>query len=168
MRGLARATPPISGFITSEMIKSGRCSMSASRAFSPGTGYADGVFENNTSPDEFYGARIFWDGRGSWTVQMRDGWQYTIQGCSANVPIGADLQNGEQRHEILSGTCARDWKCEGENDRAAQKKIREDLSAMSLHPNLATPQPSSTSPGDCGVYRYCRDGQLAHHAVSGL
>jgi hypothetical protein len=46
------------------------------------------VFENNTSPDEFYGSRIFWDGRGSWTVQMRDGWQYTIQGCSANVPIG--------------------------------------------------------------------------------
>jgi len=55
---------------------------------SSGTGYADGVFENKTSPDEFFGSRISWDGRGSWIVQMRDGSRFTIQGCSANSKPG--------------------------------------------------------------------------------
>src|SRR5512142_1077763 len=52
---------------------------------SPGTSYADGVFENKTSPTEFYGARINWNGKGGWTVKRRDGIEYTIRGCSPST-----------------------------------------------------------------------------------
>lgn len=48
---------------------------------SPGTGFADAVFENKTTPDQFYGSRIYWN-HGSWTVKLRDGSEYAIQGCS--------------------------------------------------------------------------------------
>jgi YD repeat-containing protein len=55
---------------------------------SPGTGYADGKFENKTSPDRFYGSRISWNGRGGWTVTMREGGGFTIQGCDATSKPG--------------------------------------------------------------------------------
>lgn len=55
---------------------------------SSGSGYADGVFENKSSPDSFYGSRISWNGRGGWTVTMREGGGYTIQGCNANSKPG--------------------------------------------------------------------------------
>jgi YD repeat-containing protein len=54
---------------------------------SPGTGYADGVFENTTAPTEFLGSRILWN-RGSWTVKLRNGTEYTVQGCSASSKPG--------------------------------------------------------------------------------
>lgn len=54
---------------------------------SPGTSYADGVFEDRSSPTEFLGSRIFWN-RGSWTVQLRNGTEYTVQGCSASSKPG--------------------------------------------------------------------------------
>ena len=55
---------------------------------SSGSSYADGVFENKSSPDSFYGSRISWNGRGGWTVTMREGGGYTIQGCNANSKPG--------------------------------------------------------------------------------
>lgn len=55
---------------------------------SPGSGYADGKFENKTSPDRFYGSLIFWNGHGDWTVTMRGGGGFTIQGCDANSKPG--------------------------------------------------------------------------------
>jgi len=48
---------------------------------SPGTGFADGVFENKTTLDRFYGSRIAWNQRGGWEVSLRDGSELTIQGC---------------------------------------------------------------------------------------
>jgi YD repeat-containing protein len=55
---------------------------------SPGTGYADGVFENRATPGEFRGARISWNGRNAWTVIRPDGMGYTVQGCNANSKPG--------------------------------------------------------------------------------
>jgi YD repeat-containing protein len=55
---------------------------------SPGTGYADGLFEDKTTPDEFYGSRISWNHRGGWTVKMRDGSEFTIRGCDADSKPG--------------------------------------------------------------------------------
>jgi YD repeat-containing protein len=48
---------------------------------SPGTGYANGVFEHTSTPTIFYGSRIFWNGTG-WTVSLRDGSSYKLLGCS--------------------------------------------------------------------------------------
>jgi Domain of unknown function (DUF6531) len=50
---------------------------------SPGHGFADGVFENRASPGEFLGSRISWNQRNGWTVALRDGTEYTVQGCDA-------------------------------------------------------------------------------------
>jgi YD repeat-containing protein len=48
---------------------------------SQGTGFADGVFENKTTLDRFYGSRIAWNQHGGWKVSLRDGSELTIQGC---------------------------------------------------------------------------------------
>ena len=55
---------------------------------SPGTGFADGVFENKTTLDRFYGSRIAWNQHGGWKVSMRDGTELTIQGCGATSKPG--------------------------------------------------------------------------------
>lgn len=55
---------------------------------SPGTGYADGVFEDPITPDKFLGSRISWNGHGGWIVKLRSGTEYTIQGCSATSKPG--------------------------------------------------------------------------------
>src|SRR5438477_3557473 len=55
---------------------------------SPGTGFADGVFENKTSLDKFFGSRIAWNQHGGWKVSMRDGIELTIQGCGAKSKPG--------------------------------------------------------------------------------
>ena len=57
------------------------------RVFS-GTGFADGVFENKTTLDRFYGSRIAWNQRGGWNVSLRDGTELTIQGCAATSKPG--------------------------------------------------------------------------------
>jgi YD repeat-containing protein len=48
---------------------------------SPGTGYADGIFENSTSPGKYRGARISWNGHNAWTVLLTTGIEFTVQGC---------------------------------------------------------------------------------------
>src|SRR5215469_3139203 len=55
---------------------------------SPGTGFANGVFENKTTLDKFFGSRIVWNKRGGWTVSLRDGTEYTVQGCGAKSKPG--------------------------------------------------------------------------------
>ncbi len=55
---------------------------------SPGTGFADGVFENKTTLDRFYGSRIAWNQHGGWKVSLRDGTELTIQGCGATSKPG--------------------------------------------------------------------------------
>jgi hypothetical protein len=55
---------------------------------SPGTGFADGVFENKTTLDKFFGSRIVWNKRGGWTVSLRDGTEYSVQGCGAKSKPG--------------------------------------------------------------------------------
>jgi len=70
---------------------------------SPGTGYADGKFENKTCPGRFYGSQLFWNGRGGWTVTMKDGSGYTIQGCGATSKPGqcAVIEERNARGERL-------------------------------------------------------------------
>ena len=75
---------------------------------SPGTGYADGVFENKASPGEFYGSRIFWNGNGGWTVQMCNGRQYTIQGCGAASNPGQCAMTEERNDKGARLTIQRD------------------------------------------------------------
>jgi YD repeat-containing protein len=48
---------------------------------SPGTGYADAVFEHTSTPTSFYGARLAWNGSG-WTVTLKDGSYYKLRGCT--------------------------------------------------------------------------------------
>jgi len=55
---------------------------------SPGTSYADGVFESQTSPDEFLDSKIYWNGHGAWTVRLINGLEYTVQGCNAGSKPG--------------------------------------------------------------------------------
>ena len=40
---------------------------------SPGTSYADGVFEAQTTPDEFLDSKLYWNGHGAWTVKLING-----------------------------------------------------------------------------------------------
>jgi YD repeat-containing protein len=54
---------------------------------SPGTGYADGVFEHTSTATAFYKSRITWNGTG-WTVALADGSSYRLQGCSHNTSPG--------------------------------------------------------------------------------
>jgi YD repeat-containing protein len=52
---------------------------------SPGTSYSDGVFEDQATPGKFLGSRISWNGgHGNWTVALKDGTQFIVQGCNAN------------------------------------------------------------------------------------
>jgi len=55
---------------------------------SPGTGFADAVFENKTSLNRFFGSRIAWKKFGGWSVGLSDGTEYTIQGCAPNSKPG--------------------------------------------------------------------------------
>ena len=56
---------------------------------SPGTGYSDGVFEDQATPGQFMGSRISWNWwHGNWTVALKDGTQFTVEGCSANSKPG--------------------------------------------------------------------------------
>jgi YD repeat-containing protein len=51
---------------------------------SPGSGYANGVFEHTSTPSKFYRSRISWNGNG-WTVAMQDGSAYKLSACSPKV-----------------------------------------------------------------------------------
>jgi len=55
---------------------------------SPGIGYTDGIFEAQTTPDEFLDSKIYWNGKGAWTVKLTDGLEYTVQGCNAGSKPG--------------------------------------------------------------------------------
>jgi len=55
---------------------------------SAGTSYLDGIFEDKSDPSEFLGSRIWWNKRGGWTVRLRDGREYTVQGCNAKSKPG--------------------------------------------------------------------------------
>src|ERR1051325_10168028 len=52
---------------------------------SPGTGYADAVFEHTASPTEFYKSQMTWNGNG-WNVRLRDG---TVFVFGENAPLNA-------------------------------------------------------------------------------
>jgi len=49
---------------------------------SSGTGFVDAVFEDKADPSHFFGSHIWWNNQGSWTVKLREGTEYTVQGCS--------------------------------------------------------------------------------------
>jgi YD repeat-containing protein len=56
---------------------------------SPGASYSDGVFEDQNTPGKFLGSRISWNfWHGNWTVALKDGTEYTVQGCNANSKAG--------------------------------------------------------------------------------
>jgi YD repeat-containing protein len=56
---------------------------------SPGTSYSDGIFEDQATPGKFLGSRISWNGwHGNWTVALKDGTEFTVQGCNANSKAG--------------------------------------------------------------------------------
>ena len=55
---------------------------------SPGTGFADAIFENRTSLNKFFGSRIEWKRTGGWRVSLRDGSEYSIRGCAPNSKPG--------------------------------------------------------------------------------
>jgi len=56
---------------------------------SPGTSYSDGVFEDQATPGKFLGSRITWNWwPGNWTVALKDGTQFVVQGCSGNSKPG--------------------------------------------------------------------------------
>jgi YD repeat-containing protein len=56
---------------------------------SPGTSYSDGVFEDQATPGTFLGSRITWNWwPGNWTVALKDGTQFVVQGCNANSKPG--------------------------------------------------------------------------------
>ena len=56
---------------------------------SPGTSYGDGVFEDQATPGQFLGSRITWNWwRGNWNVALKDGTQFTVQGCNGNAKPG--------------------------------------------------------------------------------
>jgi YD repeat-containing protein len=56
---------------------------------SPGTSYSDGVFEHQATPGKFLGSRISWNlWHGNWTVALKDGTQFIVQGCNANSKPG--------------------------------------------------------------------------------
>lgn len=55
---------------------------------SPGTGFADAVFENQATPGAFPGSRISWNQKGAWIVALRDGTEFTVQGCNARSKPG--------------------------------------------------------------------------------
>jgi YD repeat-containing protein len=56
---------------------------------SPGTSYSDGVFEDRETPGKFLGSRISWNGwHSNWTVALKDGTQFTVQGCNAGSKAG--------------------------------------------------------------------------------
>lgn len=69
---------------------------------SPGTGYSDGVFEDRDDASEFFGSRISWNGHGGWTVKLRDGTEYTVQGCGATSKPGqcavTEIKNAHGDH----------------------------------------------------------------------
>ena len=52
---------------------------------SPGTSYSDGVFEDQATPGKFLGSRVSWNLlHGNWTVALKDGTRFVVQGCNAN------------------------------------------------------------------------------------
>lgn len=55
---------------------------------SPGTSYTDGIFEAQSTPDEFLDSKIYWNGQGAWTVKLINGLEYTIQGCNSGSKPG--------------------------------------------------------------------------------
>jgi YD repeat-containing protein len=56
---------------------------------SRGTSYSDGVFEDQATPGKFLGSRITWNWwPGNWTVALKDGTQFVVQGCSGNSKPG--------------------------------------------------------------------------------
>jgi hypothetical protein len=56
---------------------------------SPGTSYSDGVFEDQATPGKFLGSRISWNRwHGDWTVALKDGTEFIVQGCNANSKPG--------------------------------------------------------------------------------
>jgi YD repeat-containing protein len=69
---------------------------------SPGTGVLDGVFEDKDDAGEFLGSRISWNGRGGWSVKLRDGREYTVQGCGPPSKPGqcavTDIKNASGEH----------------------------------------------------------------------
>jgi RHS repeat-associated protein len=58
---------------------------------SPGTGFADAVYEHAATPSAFHGAKIAWNAPGvNWYLTLRDGTRYTFpEAFSATVPAQA-------------------------------------------------------------------------------
>jgi hypothetical protein len=54
---------------------------------SPGQDFASAVFEDTSTPTEFYGSRIRWNGNG-WTVELQNGSSYKLRACNGNSKPG--------------------------------------------------------------------------------
>lgn len=69
---------------------------------SPGTSYADGIFEDKIDASEFLDSKISWNGRGGWTVKLSDGREYTVQGCGPASKPGqcavTEVKNARGEH----------------------------------------------------------------------
>jgi YD repeat-containing protein len=65
------------------------------------TGHVGAVFEHTTSPSEYRGSRLFWDGDG-WTIQLRDGSVYTYPDCPPwlNKPCTVSSYRDPEGHTI--------------------------------------------------------------------
>jgi YD repeat-containing protein len=72
---------------------------------SPGVSYSNGVFEDKSDPSEFLGAVISWNGHGGWKVKLRDGREFTVQGCNASSKPGqcavTEIKRGEGDRLII-------------------------------------------------------------------
>jgi YD repeat-containing protein len=71
---------------------------------SPGKGFADGVFEEQSMPGPFFKSRIAWDQHHAWTVTLTDGTEYLVRGCNATSKPGqcAVLRVKNQKGDVLT------------------------------------------------------------------
>lgn len=77
---------------------------------SPGTGYSDGVFEDQASPGRFLGSRITWNWwHNDWNVALKDGTQFTVQGCNQNSKPGQCAVTEIRNKSGESLKVKRDW-----------------------------------------------------------
>lgn len=73
---------------------------------SPGKGFADGVFEEQSTPGLFFKSRIAWDQHHAWTVTLSDATEYSVHGCNPASKPGqcAVLQIKNKNGELLTIT----------------------------------------------------------------
>jgi RHS repeat-associated protein len=73
---------------------------------SPGTGYADAVFEHTSSPSAFYKARITWNGSG-WDATLKNGTVYVFGNVSGALNSIRDRNGNSLALSRVNGTWGR-------------------------------------------------------------